>query len=90
MDLLARIESIFTELNFKEVHVNRQKLYEYNGHYYFVSFVKGLNSYVIESAENLSEAETNMFEDSGVYPLTLGENELLRVIRADLIQFYIN
>ncbi len=90
MDLQAKIESIFVEFNFKPVLVKEQKRFEYNGHYHFVSFVNALNSFVIESASNLSEAEMKVFEDSDVYPLNLGEKELLRVIREDLIQFYMN
>ncbi len=90
MNLQSKIESIFLELNFKQVIVNGEKLFEHKGHFHTVSFVSGLNSFVIESASNLSEAEKNVFEDSGVYPLSLGEEVLLREIRSDLIKFYIN
>lgn len=88
MELQEKIESLFQELNFERVIVNGTSLLFHGGNYYKITFVKGLNSYVIEFARSYDEAVKNMFEDGDVYPISLGEDKLINELRDDLINFY--
>ncbi|MGG4194559.1 hypothetical protein ABEW50_13995 [Paenibacillus jamilae] len=90
MELQDKIESLFQELNFETVIVNGTQLLLHGDTYYKITFVKGLNSYVIEFASSYDEAVNNMFEDGDVYPSSLGEDKLISELRHDLINFYMN
>ncbi|WP_188067670.1 hypothetical protein [Brevibacillus brevis] len=89
MDLHEKIEFLFQELNFERVILNGTPLLLHGGTYYKITFVKGLNAYVIEFA-SYDEAVKNMFEDGDVYPISLGEDKLISELRHDLINYYIN
>ncbi|PFH81987.1 hypothetical protein [Bacillus sp. AFS088145] len=88
-NIVGKIDSLMIELGFKKVNVNNTLNYLHNGLYLKVIYVEGLKSYVIESACSSSEAERNVYEDSELYPITLGENKLLETLRNDLMTFYI-
>jgi len=90
MELQGKIESLFQELNFETVIVNSTQLLLFGGTYYKITFVKGLNSYVIEFARSYDEAVKNIFEDGDVYPLSLGGDKLISELRHDLINYYMN
>ncbi|MDR5002779.1 MULTISPECIES: hypothetical protein [Brevibacillus] len=90
MGLQKKIESLFQELKFERVIINGIPLLLYGGTYYKITFVKGLDSYVIEFASTYDEAVKNMFEDGDIYPVSLGEEELISELRHDLIKFYMN
>ncbi|MFC9775342.1 hypothetical protein [Paenibacillus chitinolyticus] len=90
MELQKKIEALFQELKFEKVIVNGIPLLFHGGVYYKITFVKGLNSYVIEFANSYDEALKNMFEDGDLYPISLSEDKLIDELRHDLIKFYIN
>ena len=90
MELQQKIEEVFQELNFDKLILNGDSLMLHNGIYYKVTFVKGLKAYVIEFANNYDEAVNNVFEDGDIYPVSLGENELLSKLRDDLKKYYLN
>lgn len=77
-------------MNFEKAIVNGSTLLFHSGTYYKITFVKGLNSYVLEFASSYDEAVRNMFEDGDVYPISLGEDQLINELRHDLIKYYIN
>lgn len=70
--------------------VNGNTLLFHSGIYYKITFVKGLNSYVLEFATSYDDAVKNMFEDGEVYPISLGEDQLVNELRHDLLKYYIN
>ncbi|MDK8193131.1 hypothetical protein QP794_23875 [Paenibacillus sp. UMB7766-LJ446] len=90
MELQKKIDSLIHELNFERVTVNGISMLHYNGSYYKISFIKGLNSYVIEFANNYDEAKKNLFEDGDVYPVSLGEDRLISELHHDLNKYYLN
>lgn len=84
------MSALFQELNFEKVIVNGSTLLFHSGFYYKITLVKGLNSYVLEFANSYDEAVKNRFEDGDVYPISLGEDELINELRHDLLKYYIN
>ncbi len=84
------MSALIQELNFEKVIVNGSTLLFYSGIYYKITLVKGLNSYVLEFATSYDEAVKNMFEDGDVYPISLGEDQLINELRHDLLKYYIN
>jgi hypothetical protein len=55
-----------------------------------INYIIGLKSFVLESALCYADAQKNAYEDTDVYPLSLGENKLIEELRKDLIKHYIN
>ncbi len=84
------MSALIQELNFEKVIVNGSTLLFHSGIYYKITLVKGLNSYVLEFATSYDEAIKNMFEDGDVYPISLGEDQLINELRHDLLKYYIN
>ncbi len=60
------------------------------GCFHRITFVKGLASFVIESAMSQEEAEKNLFEDSGIYPFCIGEDNIIDEFKKDLYKYYID
>ena len=90
MELKKKIEALFQQLSFDKVNVNGIPLFLKGGIYYKVTFVKGLNSYVIEFANSYDEAVNNVFEDGDLYPISMSKDELINKLRHDLTNYYIN
>lgn len=90
MELQKKIDALIQNLEFERVHLNGIPLLKYNNSYYKISYIEGLNSYVIEFAKSYDEATKNMFEDGDVYPLSLGEDKLINEMHHDLIKYYLN
>ena len=90
MDLRKKIEELFQELDFEKINVNGISLFSQGGSYYRVTFVEGLNSYVIEYSNSYNEAINNVFEDGDLYPISMCEDELIDKLRDDLVNYYIN
>jgi len=76
------IRLLLIKLGFNEIKACPESIYEYGNAYYKITYVKGLNGYVIEYAESKHEAENNLYEDGDIYPLSLGE-KLLPTLDAD-------
>ena len=92
MDMLKeQMERILLDYDFELYYINDEKVYlnKKTGHYHCITYVKGLKSYVIESADNFEEAQKNRFEDSDVYPIAMGEKDLLKAFRKDIEKYYI-
>ncbi|WP_455715428.1 hypothetical protein [Anaerosporobacter sp.] len=51
-----------------------------------ISPVKSISSVVIEYAENKGDAENNLFEDSGMYEISLGKEKILELIKREILQ----
>lgn len=91
MDIIKkRIETLFKELGFDEVTINRNMLYAHNGAFYKITYIDEYKSFVIEYAESYDEALKNIFWDGDWYPISLGEDGLLVKLRSDLVEFYIS
>lgn len=86
------MEKILEEMDFEKLYIGDKKVYKNNrtGWYHYITYVNGLKSYIIESAENYAEAENSLFEDSDLYPISLGEEVILAKFRDDLDKYYLN
>ena len=88
-DLLEKIEELFINLGFKKITINEKDFFTYKDSYYKVTNVKDLNAFVIESAESIEDVKKNVFEDSDIYPISMGEN-LIEKLKEDLVKYYMN
>lgn len=88
--LLKRIENIFLSLGFTIEFVGTKKLryLRYQNCYCKITFLEAWGAFVIESADNLQEAENQMLEDGELYYLDTPENELLRQVEGDIKKYY--
>ncbi|TFB24073.1 hypothetical protein E3U55_04475 [Filobacillus milosensis] len=84
-----KIKDVLNAYNFKEVIINDDIVYEYKDQYYKVTYVAGLKAFVLESAENYSDAVINVYEDLDIFPLALGSNNLIEQISKDLKKYYL-
>lgn len=84
----TKIDDLFNELGFKLLYLNNNNLYFLNNHYYRIDYIADLESYVIEYAYNYDDAMKNLFEDGDLYPVSLGEENLLCKMRKDLLKYY--
>ena len=93
VNLIKRIEEsaneLLSELGLTSITVGNNQVYEINGSYMKFSYVAGLGCFVIEYAENLSAAKKNLYEDSDLFPITLGETVLLDELRKTLNEHYL-
>jgi len=86
MELIEnKIEALLKELNFEKETINNVLVFTRNGKYCKVTFIKKLESYVIEYADSYDEAEKNLFEDGDLYPISLDEDELINKMRKELV-----
>lgn len=93
MDFLKnKMEKILEQMGFERFYIGETKLYKNNrtGCYHYITYVNGLKSYIIESAENYAEVQKNIFEDSDLYPVSLGEDVILTKFKEDLIKYFLN
>ncbi|SEG78728.1 hypothetical protein [Paenibacillus sp. UNC499MF] len=88
MELETKIDALFQELNFEKVSVSGTPLFLHNGLYIKITLVRGLKSYVVESADSYDKAAKNVFEDSDLYSISLNEDELIDKLRHDLLNYY--
>ena len=84
-----KIKDVLKVFNFKEVIINDVIVYEYKDQYFKFTYVADLKAFVIESAENYNDAVMNVYEDSDIYPLALGGNNLIEQISTDLKNYYL-
>lgn len=86
----SKMEKVLEQMGFERLYFGETKLYKNNrtGWYHCITYANGLKSYIIESAENYAEAQKNLFEDSDLYPASLGQDAILAKFREDLIKYY--
>jgi len=89
-DVKSKLETLLIEMGFHTISINGENVYEYKSTYYKLTFVEGLESFVIESAGSEEEARSNMYEDGDLFSISLGEKELLRQFRETLNEYYLN
>ena len=84
--LLKKIDESFIRHGFIKEIVNGRTNYVRNGKYRKVTYVEGLQGFVIEYADSLHEAQKNLYEDGDVYPLSL-KSSLIGLLEKDIIKF---
>ncbi len=93
-DLINQIETqandLFIKLGFVPCMINKTSVYEYKGQYYKFTFVNGLKSYIIEYANDIHDAQKNLYEDTDIIPIDLGLDGFITELDGILQKFYLN
>ena len=63
---------------------------DHTGCFHYITFVNGLASFIIESAMSQEEAEKSLFEDSDLYPVSMGEDNIIIEFKKDLYKYYMD
>ena len=87
---LDKMEELFINLGFSSVVINGVKFMRYKECYCKVTFLKDWSAFVVESADNIQDAEKGVLEDGDLYYTDISESELLSLIKSDLINYYMN
>lgn len=85
-----KMENVFINLGFIIVVINGVKFMRYKECYCKITFLKDWNAFVIESADNIHDAEKGVLEDGDIYYTDIPEQELLNMLKSDLIRDYLN
>lgn len=88
-EIEIEIEKLFLSLGAVKARLNNGNFYEKDNFYYKMSYLKSMDSYVIEYAEGKNDAENNLFEDGDMYPLSLGDS-FINILEKDLKKYYLN
>lgn len=88
--LQKKIEGIFLSLGFTIEFVGTKQLryLRYQNCHCKISFLEAWGAFVIESADNLEEAEKELLEDGELYYMNIPEDELLHQIEEDVREYY--
>lgn len=88
--MLKQIEGIFLTLGFEIEYVGKKQLryLRYQNCYCKITPLEEWKALVIESADNVCDAENQILEDGELYYLDTPENELLHQIQTDIKAYY--
>ncbi len=88
--LRIKLENILLSLGFEEVYVGvkNYRYFKYNNTYCKLTYIETFDAYVIESADNLTDAENNLLEDGDLYYTGTSEEELLKEFENDIVKYY--
>ena len=94
MDDLSDVsDTVFSKLHFEKQTYEYMAYGKYDcykspaGSFYMLEEVPGLQSYVIESADNEYEASHGIFEDSGLFDMNQSYDELAKEVYRWLITY---
>lgn len=88
--VLDKMENIFIDVGFIPVMLNGVKFFKFEECYCKITFISDWSAFVIESADNIRDAEKGVLEDGDLYYTDVSEKELLVQFRSDLIQYYMS
>ena len=86
-NIIKQIEKYLLANGFREIIVEGDKEFIYNGHIYVISQSKDM--VYLECAENLEEAAKNMYEDIAAYDLDKGESYIISSLKNDITKHII-
>ena len=87
-----KMEYALEEVGFVKCLIKSSMLFrnDRTGCFHRITFVNGLAAFIIESAMSEEQAEKNLFEDSGLYPFSMGEDNIIIEFKKDLYKYYID
>ena len=88
--ILDKMEKLFINLGFSPIIINGVKFMRYKECYCKMTFLKDWSVFVIESADNIEDAEKGVLEDGDLYYTDMPESELLSQLKSDLINYYMD
>ena len=88
--MLKKIEDIFLALGFKTEFVGEKQLryLRYQDCFCKVTPLEEWRAFVIESADNVQDAEKQVLEDGELYYMNTPEDELRHQIEVDIKKYY--
>ena len=86
--ILCKMEEVFASLGFEQVLINDVKFMKYKDYYCKITFLRDWSAFVIESADNIQDAEKGVLEDGDLYYTDISENILSNQLKSDLIRDY--
>ncbi|MDO5539041.1 MAG: hypothetical protein Q4F83_03050 [Eubacteriales bacterium] len=87
---LIKVEEVFINNGFEPAIINGVKFMRHKECYCKLTYIKDWSAFVIESADNIQDAEKGVLEDSDLYYTDVSENELLCKLESDLIRDYLD
>ncbi len=88
--ILDKMEDIFINLGFSPVTINGIEFMRYKECYCRLTFLKEWSAFVIESADNVQDAEKGILEDGDLYYTDIPETQLLSQLKSDLEKYYLS
>ncbi|WP_159639250.1 hypothetical protein [Erysipelothrix anatis] len=88
-DIISKVVYILLEDNWEYETINGVQFYRKNDSFIKFSYSEGLNSIVLENAETIEEAESNIFEDSELYSISYSKEKIVEKIVKDINLDYI-
>ena len=84
-----KAEKLFLDLGFKKLNISSENIYEYKNMYLKFTYLDAINSFVIECAISIEGVYKNLYEDSDILQVSLGEKELLCQLQQLLVSYYL-
>ena len=88
--VVVKARALFTRLGFKHTIIGTENLFERKGRFYRFTYVKGLRSFIVETALSSTDAMLNVFEDSDLLTVTNGEDALLCQLEVIIKKYYLD
>lgn len=90
-NLLMKIQEVFFELGFenKVIGDKKDQYLCYNNCYCKITYLKKIEAFVIESADNMQDAINGVLEDGDLYYLDAQEEDILYQIKEDIKRYYV-
>ena len=85
---IKKMENVFLKAGFEWQIINDERYLVYRENFCQITYVHGLQAYVIEATNNRREAENGVLEDGELYPDDMPEQELLRILAEDIRELY--
>ncbi|MCL2015426.1 MAG: hypothetical protein FWG68_04185 [Defluviitaleaceae bacterium] len=87
--LKNQANKLFSKLGFTQQYINNNLVHTINGEYCKLTFISAFNGFVIETAENITNATNNLYEDSDVISLENGTETFFDDLEQTLRNYYL-
>jgi hypothetical protein len=86
MKLEKEAKALFISCGFARTVINGMINYERGGKYLMLTYVSDFDAFVIEYASNSEAAQQNRYQDTELYPISLGDR-LIDALKSDLEKY---
>lgn len=88
--LKHKIENLFLELGFEKrtVGEKRHQYFKYKNCYCKITYLEKLKAFVIESADNITDAVNGILEDGDLYFIDIPEEDILSLFKKAIVTYY--
>ena len=80
------IVKLFLELGLKKTMLNDEEVFTDGKSYFCIVYIPSWETFIIEIAHSLEEAEKNMYNDSDRYYVSDGIDVIIEQVRKDMIK----